>query len=353
LWKMPFEAFYSRSVGDFAGGVKLGFNKNNWRFQGLVLYQDTVISRYNNSRLLSASVFSFRPSKAFENRLFFITKGDTLGAGINANFFLPNGFKARAQFTRAQGSDFYIELKRFSKTGFWISTGAERLDADFVLPTAYISYFENTISYWIFSGVTRTFDRKYLTEASFSFGYTYSNFLNGTPFERFGNLYATVYPVNSVEFTFGIEPMKTMYEGEYYNNINYVLSTAFGVSKPSTVYLEYIWGENYGNKLSFLNLCGNFAFYGKLYCEGGAGFLKEGLSRDQRVYLQGSYSPRNKLYLRFFTQKSTLSNKWDINLMFQYEFSAGSNVFVVLNRTVKEGEISSPIMLKVAYELRF
>uniref|UniRef100_A0A7C2P3G7 DUF5916 domain-containing protein n=1 Tax=candidate division WOR-3 bacterium TaxID=2052148 RepID=A0A7C2P3G7_UNCW3 len=353
LWKMPFEAFYTRSIGDFIGGFKLGLNKNILRFQGLVLYEDTLLTNYNNSNLLTASVVSFRPSKAFENRLFFVTKGDTIGAGINTNFFLPYGFKAKAQFTKSRGSDLYIELKRFSKTGFWISAGAERLDADFALPTAYISYFENTISYWIFSGVTKTFERKYLTETSFSFGYTYSNFLNGVPFERFGNLYATVYPVNSVEFTFGIEPMRTMYEGEYYNNINYVLSTAFGVSKPSTVYLEYIWGENYGNKLSFVNLCGNFSIGGKLYCEGGAGFVREGDSDDQRIYLKGAYSPIKRLYLRFFAQRSSLSDKTDFNLMFQYEFFAGSNIFVVVNRTVKGEEVSSPLMLKVAYEVRF
>lgn len=353
LWKMPFEAFYSRSIGDFISGLKLGLNKNTLRFQGLILYEDSVISHYSPSRLLTASVASYKPSKGFENRLFFITKGDTVGAGINANFFLPYGFKVKTQFTRAQGNDFYVEVKRFSKTGFWISSGAERLDANFNLPTGYISYFENTISYWIFSGITQTFEGKYWTETSLSFGYTYSDFLDGTPFERFGNVYATVYPVSNVELTFGVEPIRTFYEGVYYNNINYVISTAFGVSKPSTLYLEYIWGENYGNNLSFLNLCGNFSLSGKLYCEGGAGFVKEGASEDQRVYLQGSYSPIDRVYLRFFSQRSTLSDKTDLNLMFQYEFFAGSNVFVVLNRTIREGQVSSPFMIKAAYEVRF
>lgn len=353
LWKMPFEAFYSRSIGDFIGGVKLGLNKNTFRFQGLILYEDSVISRYSPSRILTASVVSYRPSKAFENRLFFITKGDTVGAGGNANFFLPYGFKVKTQFTRARGNDFYLEVKRFSKTGFWISSGAERLDANFNLPTAYISYFENTVSYWIFSGITKTFERKYFTETSFSFGYTYSNFLDGAPFERFGNVYATVYPISSVEITFGVEPMKTFYNGVYYNNINYVISTAFGVSKPSTFYFEYIWGENYGNNLRFLNLCGNFSICGKLYCEGGAGFVEEGPSEDQRVYLMGSYSPMERVYLRFFSQRSTLSDRTDLNLMFQYEFFAGSNIFVVINRTVRSGQVSTPVMLKVAYELRF
>jgi len=353
LWKMPFEAFYSRSIGDFIGGVKLGLNKNTFRFQGLILYEDSVISRYSPSCILTASVVSYRPSKAFENRLFFKTKGDTVGAGINANFFLPYGFKVKTQFTRARGNDFYLEVKRFSKTGFWISSGAERLDANFNLPTAYISYFENTISYWIFSGITKTFERKYFTEASFSFGYTYSNFLDGAPFERFGNVYATVYPISSVELTFGVEPMKTFYDGAYYNNINYVISTAYGVSKPSTLYFEYIWGENYGNNLRFLNLCGNFSISGKLYCEGGAGFVEEGPSEDQRVYLMGSYTPMESVYLRFFSQRSTLSDRTDLNLMFQYEFFAGSNFFVVINRTVRSEQVSTPVMLKVAYELRF
>jgi hypothetical protein len=102
-----------------------------------------------------------------------------------------------------------------------------------------------------------------------------------------------------------------------------------------------------------LNLCGNFSLSGKLYCEGGAGFVKEGASEDQRVYLQGSYSPIDRVYLRFFSQRSTLSDKTDLNLMFQYEFFAGSNVFVVLNRTIREGQVSSPFMIKAAYEVRF
>lgn len=147
--------------------------------------------------------------------------------------------------------------------------------------------------------------------------------------------------------------MKNFYDGVYYNNINYVISTAFGVSKPSTFYFEYIWGENYGNNLRFLNLCGNFSISGKLYCEGGAGFVEEGPSEDRRVYLMGSYSPMDRVYLRFFSQRSTLSDRTDLNLMFQYEFFAGSNIFVVINRTVRGGQVSTPVMLKVAYELRF
>ncbi|MEO0235627.1 MAG: hypothetical protein ABIM02_02775 [candidate division WOR-3 bacterium] len=352
LWKMPTEIFYTRKIKDIFGGIKYNYGRGPFRLQGMVVLEDSayILGNYNDAVL--AAITSYSPTKSFQGRWFFLRKGETLAYGMNANFYLPKGFKLKTQYTKAEGSDWYAEIYRYSKMGFWMATGGEKIEPNFTFPTAFISYFENTVSLWFFGGYNWYFEREFMPQIGLSTGYVHSDYIGGEPFERFGNFYVYFYPVKTIGFSAGIEPMKTVYQGVPYENFSVVFSGLFGAEKPFTFSIDYAFGRNFGNNLNYLSMKGNGSVGDRLGGELGMEFLKEGEERDCVFYLKGTYRVLDNTFLRLFVHHSTLSSSTDLNFMFQREFFAGSNFFLVVNRAVREGKVYMPLMLKVAYEVK-
>lgn len=355
LWRLPFEVFYTRSILDIDAGGKANLNFKNLNINMLwILEKDTINKEiifknstyairgnYDLSKNISAGVFHIR--RKFKEE----------GWGGDLNFYLPKGFVLSSQYTHAKGNDVIVYLSRQGGKGFWINSGFEYLDSLFNLSTAYIAYYKNTFSYWIYSGYVWSYKRSLFPSYSISAGGTDAYFLDGELFERYGDFSISFNPVSQIEITGSVEPGKRYYLGKHYNNLIYRFASALGINYPHSISLITEFGDYYGSYLNYYYINYDFLIFKKLKGRVSYGISRINNDENKRIIGRLTYNPLKKVFLKIFYQKSTISDREDINLLFQYEFFAGSNIYCVYNYKNMQGDIENLFMAKITYEFRF
>lgn len=354
MWKMPFEVFYTRSISDINAGSKFNLNLKKLNINGLwILEKDTIKDKlkFENSTYACRSYYNF--DKLGLGAFYIKRKFKDEGMGIDVNFYLPGGFNLSSQYTQAKGRDIMVNLERFSIKGFWITSGFEYIDSLFNLSTAYIAYYKNTFSFWLYSGYTWINKRSLFPSYSISIGGTDAYFLNKKNFERYGSITCLFMPISQIEISGSLEPARKFYEGNYYKNTIYIFSVKFGRNFPHSVKFFIEFGPYYNDYLNYFSMNYEFLIFKKLKGEVNYVISRISYHEDKRIVFRLIYTPIRKIFLKIFYQKSTVSNRKDINFLFQYEFFAGSNIYFVYNyKKIKEG-VKNILMMKFSYEFNF
>ncbi|MCM8807908.1 MAG: hypothetical protein NC926_08230 [Candidatus Omnitrophica bacterium] len=353
-WRMPFEAFYTRRISDIYAGSKFNLNLEKLNINGLwILEKDTLENKleFKNSTYALRNYYNFNK---FGCGIFYIKrKLKEEGMGIDFNFYFPKGFSLSSQYTQTKGEDIILNLERLSVKGFWINSGFEYIDSLFNLSTAYIPYYKNTFSFWLYGGYTWSYKRRLFPSYSLSIGGTDSYFLNKKSFERYGSITFFFMPFSEIEFSASLEPGKRFYEGYYYKNMIYIFSGKFGKNFPHSIEFSTQFGPYYGDYLNYFSLNYELLIFKKIKGEINYAISEIDEEEDKRILFRFTYHPLKKIFFKVFFQKSTISNRKDINFLFQYEFFAGSNLYLVYNHKNLKGEIKNIFMTKLSYEFNF
>ncbi len=355
LWRLPFEVFYTRSILDIDAGGKVNLNFKNLNINTFwILEKDTVNKKIEFKNSTYAFRGNYNLSKNISAGIFHIKrKFKEEGYGLDLNFYLPLGYSISSQYTYAKGNDFMLYLSRFGGKGLWINTGFEYLDSLFNLSTTYIAYYKNTFSYWLYSGYTWGYKRVYFPFLSVSAGGTDAYFLDKRLFERYGTFSITLDPFSQMRVMGKIEPGKRYYYGIHYNNLIYRFASAFGVNYPHSIIFITEFGDYYGDYLNYYYINYDFLIFRKLRGQVSYAISRINNDEDRRIIGKLTYNPLEKIFLKIFCQKSTISHREDINFLFQYEFFAGSNIYFVYNHKNIQNEKENLFMAKIAYEFRF
>ena len=180
------------------------------------------------------------------------------------------------------------------------------------------------------------FDRRFFSNISVNGGY-YSSKILSTNFKMQDRLTVNLFTkiTGYLNFSTYIEynkPEDHDNEGNIITRKNflqeYYLQYIFG---NNSLYGGYFFGTYFGSNISNPYLGFNLNLFNKLSINTSLNYISLFDSDRTIINARMDYKIMKKLFIRAFYQKDTYSKASLLNAMLQYEFFAGSNIYLVLN----------------------
>jgi hypothetical protein len=99
----------------------------------------------------------------------------------------------------------------------------------------------------------------------------------------------------------------------------------------NSVNVGYFFGPYYGSFLQNPYMSFNLFFLEKVGLRGSVQYIDDGFNEGMLMNTRVDYRIFEKLYLRSFFQRDNIRDQSLWNMMAQYEFFGGSNIYLVIN----------------------
>ena len=354
LYSSPINLFYTRSIKDILYGFNYTYRSDRLKGGAIFVQEDQNLSGRDRKVLFMRPFYETNEFKI--GSMFIYSDNATTDYNeniISGDFFYrfpQNRFRFGGQFAHSNSSqsgtddngnsiDIYGYYQYNDNGGPYADYGYNRTDEGFRASTSFnsqtglLSDYEN---YYLSGGYNFVFDRKYFTDMNFSGGYSRANTISD------GFIYRNRYYVNT---NVKASEWLRLYQYFEYNRPNdydengqlitrtntlqeYGVSLFFGTNYFN---VGYFFGPYYGSFLANPYMNFNVFFFEKVGFRGGVQYIDDGYNKGMIMNTRLDYKVFDKLYLRSFFQRDNISDQSLWNLLAQYEFFGGSNIYLVIN----------------------
>lgn len=378
IFNTPINLFYTRAIDNINYGFNYTYRSDMVKIGAVYVQEDTALYSPGSKRKFAAlrSKFDF---KDFNVGGLVVHSRDTLGdfketvVSLDGKINLPSNFRFIPQFARSFNTDgtaanmynAVLYLESNSNSGPFMDAYYTRYDSNFNCVTLFNNYGNNYDETGFSGGYQFIRNTKYFNNISVSAGYNRSrvltdnfNFQNGV----FANLFykatgwlSFFHSINydrPNQFDENGSPMldesgKMLVRDNLLTEQNVKL--VFGNNSVSAGF----YGGRYFNE-TLLNpyTSVDLSFFGKLRVGANLSYIWQGDVKQTIYNVQFNYKIMDKLFLKSYFQKDTYGHRALLNTLVQYEFFAGSSIYLVLNLEGERLQYSRRYF-KVNYEFRF
>jgi hypothetical protein len=366
LYRTPINLFYTRAIRDIQWGLNYTYRSD--RFRGGAVYvveegppsltygdrrrflaaRPRVLTRYAN--VGGMVLYARDPAEDRTDKI----------VSVDGRFDLPSRFVAQPQFIRGTDGNAYsahLFYEYNHSGGPYGDLIYRRFDRKFSALTLFNNYGSDNDEIVASLGYRFVHSRKYFSDISvFTEYYRARTLSDHFKYQEYVST-GTYYKANdwlSVNHYFEFNrPNDVVQDTARITRRNFLQDhNAKIIFGPHSFRFGYFFGPYFGSYLKNPYATLEMTFFNRLgwnltYIHVGYGDV------DQNIYrIKMDYRLRRKLYLRSFFQRDTQRDVTFWNSLIQYEFFAGSNVFLVLNLLGNDLDYVGRY-LKVAYEIYF
>jgi hypothetical protein len=362
MYRTPINLFYTRAIDKIDFGFNYTFRSNSFKTGAVYVEQEKDANgnkkryfitrpKYNSDLFNLGGMYIYSEDKSNDYKENILS--------FDGKLNLPSRFRFVPQFaTNFKGNAYDMHLYyEQNSSGPYGDLQYRRFDEKFEASTMFNDYGNDYDEIIANAGYKIIRDTKYLNDIGFGTSYYRARTLS----DKFtyqeavsGNVY---YKLNGwISISHYLEYNRpdgynASGEIENFKNVLQEHSIKF-IFGDNTFTAGYLFGKYYGSYLKspYLNL--DLSFYNRLSLNISYNYRSID-AVDQHIFrAKLDFKVMDKLYLRSFFQKDTYNRLALWNTMIQYEFFAGSNVYLVLNL---EGEKlqNTRRYFKVGYEFNF
>lgn len=366
ILKTPINLFYTRTLMDTKGGGKFSLRTSSFDILFLLTRTNSVYEEdlFN----LGVSRFRYKRKNVIFGLLNILNNSQNKEKVFSADttWFIGSAWQISGQFARSfnNGDDesnaYDISITKLftnPKFDFGFSFDWTRLGSSFNCVTSFLPYGNNldqknaefSISY---------IPSKYIKEIFFYSQYLNWNFLEPSKsFLRQYHIALDTLFTSDISLQLSHNENRRFYDNQYYYNKFSLIKVIFGAQQRNILSIGYMWGDNFGSRFKDL---GVVIYYYPIdllrltliYERFEFNNYKKEIKNLTVLNTSCRLAP--KFFFRTFYQRSDITNSTDLNLLLQYEFAAGRNFYLVLNKGRDYlGAKRNAIFVKLAYGFPF
>jgi len=362
MYRTPINLFYTRAIDNIDFGFNYTFRSNSLKTGAVYVEQEKDV--YGNKK----KYFITRPkynSDLFNLGGMYIYSEDKSNnykeniASLDGKIILPSRFRFIPQFaTNFKGNAYDLNLYyEQNNSGPYGNLQYRRFDKNFEASTMFNNYGNDYDEIGAGAGYKIIRDSKYFNDIGFGASYyraktitdkfTYQELVSGNLNYKVSD-WMTVYHYLEYNMPDGFNSSGNI---EKYTNILQEHDIKF-ILGDNTLTLGYFFGPYYGSYLKnpFVNF--DLSFFNRLSLNISYTYRNIDEIKQHIMNAKLDFKVIDKLYFRSFFQKDTYNKLALWNTMIQYEFFAGSNIYLVLNLEGDKLQYTRR-NLKVSYEFNF
>jgi hypothetical protein len=346
IYRSPINLFYTRAIQNINYGFNYTYRSD--KFNSGVTYLEEETDRNGNNRKFLTARPKYSSSDFYVGGFFLYSKDRTNDYqerifSLDGMYRFPkNPLRLMGQYaTNLSGSAYklYGYYQSNDDGGPYADVTYNKVDKNFNASTLFnfnVGLQNNYDELSFSGGYNWVYDRKYFSRISAGGGYYRArqlsdNFniqnafktnlnlkLNG---ELSYSLYMEYNMPDDYNSNGDIITRKNFLQEHY---IQYLLGN-------NSIYAGYFFGNYFGSYLRNPYFGFNIIFFDNLAFNTNVNFISNSGIDRTILNTRMDYRLAKKLYLRAFYQKDTYSKKGLLNAMLQYEFFAGSNIYLVIN----------------------
>ncbi|HRE39756.1 MAG TPA: hypothetical protein PLG90_00345 [Ignavibacteria bacterium] len=361
--------FYTRAIENIEVGGNYTYRSDDLKFASVFVQEEPDAQgnreqffiarpRFDGSNFTvgGAMIYTNNPSQNYQDKIL----------SIDGNYrFTTNRFRFYGQFVR----NFEGDGNAFTAGGFYqynnqggpfADWGITRVDKEFKSSTYFFGGLRNPNDFqdiFVSGGHNFVFNRPLFPEYSFSGGYSRLNAISdGFDYQNrfYANAFARINNIVSVSSYFEYNrPNDFDNQGNLITRTNTALehnvSLVFG---SNTVNFGYFYGPYFGSFIKNPYISANIILFERLGIRPSINYVDYFDIKQTIINTRVDYRIIKQLYFRGFFGKNTNTKEALLNLMMQYEFFAGSNIYLVMNLQGPELEYTRRYF-KIGYEFSF
>lgn len=353
IFSSPINLFYTRSIKNILYGGNYTYRSDKLKGGAIYVQEDSSLSGRNRKVFFGRPYYETNEFKI--GSMFIFSENSTTDYNeriVSGDFFYRfphNRFRFAGQFAHSNSSqsgvdnngnalEVYGYYQYNDNGGPYADYGYSRTDDGFRASTSFnsqtglLSDFED---YYVSGGYNFVYDRKWFPDLNFGGGYYNANAISD------GFIYQQRYHVSAnlkvAEWArvnlFGEYNRPNDFEnGQLITRTNtlqdYNATFFYG---NNSVNVGYFFGPYYGSFLQNPYMSFNLFFFEKVGLRGSVQYIDDGFSEGMLMNTRVDYRIFDKLYIRSFFQRDNIRDLSLWNMMAQYEFFGGSNIYLVIN----------------------
>ncbi len=375
IFSSPINLFYTRSIKNILYGANYTFRSDKIKGGAIFVQEDEDLSGRNRKVFFGRPYYETNEFKIGSMYIFSNNATTDYTENIfSGDFFYrfqDNPLRFGGQFAHSNSSQSGVDMSgnamriygyyQYNNNGGpYADYGYSRTDDGFRASTSFnsqtglLSDFED---YYISGGYNFVYDRKYFTDLNFGAGYYNANAISdGFIYQQRINQYSNVSVSEWMRFNQYIEynrPNDFDENGQLITRTNilqdYNATFYYG---NNSVNIGYYFGPYYGSYLRNPYMSFNLFFFEKVGLRGSVQYIDDGFNEGMLMNTRVDYRIYDKLYLRSFFQRDNIRDLSLCNMMAQYEFFGGSNIYLVIN-LIGDDLQQTNRYFKVSYQFDF
>lgn len=364
IYRMPITIFYTRAIQDIQWGGNYTFRSDNVK-GGLVSVQDELDSDgdgKNEKRHFTVARTTWQGNDFNVGTTLLYgrnsgTKATERVVSFDGRVELLGGFRFQPQFvTNMKGNAFLLQLaKPYSWSGGFSGTLSYRkFGYDFDVSTLFNNYGTEYQERYAQLGYRSVNNRPLFSQIEAGAEYFKASTLaSGFVYQEYGALYLSNKLLENLQLEHRVEvnrPEQQTATGVITHKNTLQDHSAKVILGPQAITVGYNFGPYFGTYLKNPYVNARIIFWERLAWNITLNHLDYANVSQTILRVKMDVRLMEKLYLRSFVQKDNYRKRGLWNTLLQYEFFAGSNVYLVLNQVGERFEQSGQFF-KVGYEV--
>jgi hypothetical protein len=364
IYRMPINMFYTRAIQDIRWGANYTFRSNEVK-AGLVTVEDELDSDHDGRRerrqltvgrsTWQGGDLNFGTTVLYGRN--FDTKAVERAVSLDSRIELPLGFRFQPQWmTNADGNAYQLQVVRPRDWagGFYGSAVYRTFGYGFDVSTLFNNYGTEYHERALELGFRSVSNRQLFSQLEFNAEYYKAATLaSGFIYQEYGALYVSNLLLENLQLAHRIEvnrPEEPTATGVITHRNMLQDHSAKLILGAQAITFGYNFGPYFGAYLKNPYANARFILWDQLACDISLNHRSYADVRQTIVRVKLDVRVLERLYLRSFVQKDDYRKLGLWNTLLQYEFFAGSSVYLVLNQVGERFEQSGQFF-KVGYEV--
>jgi hypothetical protein len=364
IYRMPINMFYTRAIQDIRWGANYTFRSNEVK-AGLVSVEDELDSDHDGRRerrhltvgrsTWQGGDLNFGTTVLYGRN--FDTKAVERAVSLDSRIELPLGFRFQPQWmANADGNAYQLQVARPRDWagGFYGSAVYRTFGYGFDVSTLFNNYGTEYHERALELGFRSVSNRQLFSQLEFNTEYYKAATLaTGFIYQEYGALYVSNLLLENLQLAHRIEvnrPEEPTAAGVITHRNMLQDHSAKLILGAQAITFGYNFGPYFGTYLKNPYANARIILWDRLACDLSLNHRSYAGVRQTIVRVKLDVRLLERLYLRSFVQKDDYRKLGLWNTLLQYEFFAGSSVYLVLNQVGERFEQSGQFF-KVGYEV--